>query len=203
MPWGGGGVAEYTEASGCESRPFSACVVIPFGQAERTKLAHELKGQKGKKWGKHMNTKEETLVKWVQTFYQENQEYLEFVRSVACGRSNTISLRILDWLVTSYAKRHSVVIFHNGQAVHLHSNYKNFLASHSKRLFDAFRRRQRVSVDETGAVSTGLIDEDPEPYFVTTIAQLVFFQWAHSIGVIAYAENHVRDIEDDLRSYRA
>lgn len=149
-----------------------------------------------------MNSKEETLVKWVQTFYKENPEYLEFVRSVACGRSNTISLRILDWLVTSYAKRHSVVIFHNGQAVHLHSNYKNFLASHSKRLFDAFRRRQRVSVDETGAITTVLIDDETEPYFVTTIAQLVFFQWAHSIGVIAYAEEHVRHIEDDLRSYR-
>ena len=48
-----------------------------------------------------------------------------------------------------------------------------------------------------------LIDDETEPYFVTTIAQLVFFQWAHSIGVIAYAEKHVRHIEDDLRSYRA
>ena len=147
-----------------------------------------------------MDAKEVSLINWVQRFYKENPEYLEFVRTVACGRADTISLRILDWLVTSYAKRHKVVIVHNQTAIHLHSEYKCFLASHSKRLFDAFRRRKRVHVAEDGTVDRDP-DENNEPYFVSTVAQLVFFHWAHQRGVIKYAEENVHSIEDDLRSY--
>jgi hypothetical protein len=147
-----------------------------------------------------MNSKELTLLSRVQTFYTSHLEYLEFVRNIASGRSHTISLRILDWLVTSYAKRHCTVIIQGNDVIHLHSAYKNFLASHSKKLFDAFRRRHRVHVDMFGHVTINP-PEDTEPYFVSTIAQLVFFHWAHTQGIIEYAEAHVHDIEDDLRSY--
>ena len=147
-----------------------------------------------------MVTKEASLINWVERFYNSHRPYLAFVRMVACGKSNTISLRILDWLVTSYAKRHQVVIFHNNAAVHLHSEYKCFLASHSKKLFDAFRRRKRVHVNEDGSVNR-TPDENEEPYFVSTVAQLVFFYWAYQRGVIQYAEKHVHSIEDDLRTY--
>lgn len=149
-----------------------------------------------------MITKEASLISWVERFYNSHPEYLQFVRRVACGKSNTISLRILDWLVTSYAKRHKVVIFHNQCAIHLHSEYKCFLASHSKKLFDAFRRRKRVHVSENGVVNQSP-DEDEEPFLVSTVAQLVFFYWAYQRGIIEYAEKHVHSIEDDLRTYGA
>ena len=148
----------------------------------------------------NVTSKEQSLLINLQLFYQQNPEYLQFVQSVASGKNHTISLRILDWLVASFAKRHNVVIYQKDRVLHLHTAYKAFLSSHSKKLFDAFRRRKRVQVTKSGQI---LLDENENEnvLFVSTIAQLMFFFWCFDRGIIAYAENNVNDIELDLRSY--
>ena len=145
-------------------------------------------------------SKEHSLLTNLQLFYQQHPEYLQFVQSVASGKNHTISLRILDWLCTSYAKRHNVVIYQKNHVVHLHTAYKAFLSSHSKKLFDAFRRRKRVHVTKSGDILT---DEDAKErlLFVSTIAQLMFFYWCYDRDIITYAETNVNAIEMDLRSY--
>lgn len=146
-----------------------------------------------------MTSKERLIIKSVEKFYNQNREYLNLMKDITTGRNHTISLRILDWLVTSYARRHNAVILHKGTVTHIHTAYKLYLTSHSKKLFDAFRRRKRVHVTESGKIEDGEISN---PFMVTTVAQMVFFAWCFEIGLLEFAQNHIRDIEDDLRRYR-
>lgn len=147
-----------------------------------------------------VNSKEQSLLSNLQMFYKQNPQYLQFVQTVASGKNHTISLRILDWLCTSYAKRHNVVIYQKDRVLHLHTAYKNFLSSHSKKLFDAFRRRKRVQVTTNGTILTDE-EENENILFISTIAQLMFFYWCHDRDIIKYAEENVNAIELDLRSY--
>ena len=147
-----------------------------------------------------MNSKEDSLIRNLQSFYQSHPSYLTFVQSVASGKNHTISLRILDWLCTSYAKRHNVVIFQKDRVLHLHTMYKAFLSSHSKKLFDAFRRRQRVQVTKSGLILSDATESE-DTLFISTIAQLMFFFWCYERGIVEYAEENVNAIESDLRSY--
>ena len=146
-----------------------------------------------------MTSKEMLIIRSIEEFYDKNRDYLGVVKEITVGRNHTISLRILDWLVTSYARRHNTVIMHRERVTHLHTAYKLFLASHSKKLFDAFRRRKRVYVTESGKIKYG---EMEDPFMISTVAQLVFFAWSFEIGLLEFAQNHIRDIEDDLRRYR-
>ena len=145
-----------------------------------------------------LNVREQMLLQRVQRFYATNLPFLEVVKDITSGKNNTLSLRVLDWLVTSYSKRCNVIIVYNDEIVHLHNAYKNFLSSHSKRMFDAFRRRDRIHIDARGKIDHEIPDN---VYLVSTVAQLVFFHWAKINGVIEYATEHIHEIEQDLRNF--
>ena len=147
-----------------------------------------------------MTSKEKLIINTIEQFYEDHKDYLSLVREISTGRNNTVSLRILDWLVTNYARRRNTIIMHETKVIHLHTAYKLFLASHSKKLFDAFRRRNRIFVTDDGKIK---YDEIEDPFMVSTVAQLVFFAWCFEIGVLDFAKANIRDIEDDLRRYRA
>ena len=145
-------------------------------------------------------SRDEAVTAWVQSIYKHDLEFLALVKQITSGRTHCISLRLLDWLVTSYARRHNTLLQTDKSVVHLHSAYKRFLAQYSKRLFDAFKRRRRVYIHADGTIDAN--DDGHEYYMVSTIGQLCFFVWARDIGVLEYAEKHVRDIERDLKSYK-
>ena len=66
---------------------------------------------------------------------------------VAMTRSDSlISLRAGDWCVTNYAKRRSVVLFHEPSArwFAIHHEYRAWLKTWRRRLFDPFARRSRI-----------------------------------------------------------
>ncbi len=108
-----------------------------------------------------------------------------------------ISLRILDWLVTNYAKKHNIVyLVPDAEGVpctfNMFLEYKSQLKAYSKRFFDPFCRRERLDFQ----------DADGEVLH-TTVGQLNFFRWALLHGVVRYGADHDHDIEDDmLRSIR-
>ncbi len=114
-----------------------------------------------------------------------------------------ISLRIIDWFVTNYAKKNftvymipaknkcSTVI--NGQdgleRFKVHDRYKQELIAYSKERFDPFSRKQRIEIPCTD----GTMME-------TTIGQLNFFKWAIENQVINYVEENYQDIEQDMNA---
>jgi len=114
------------------------------------------------------------------------------------------SLRMLDWLVTNYAKRRALrVAAHGGRAVHVHEAYRAALAQYRRRDFDPFRRTVRrygggdpIEMHVTAALAGG-------DALQTTLGQLNFLEWAHRTGVLSYARQHAEDIERDMQGEAA
>jgi hypothetical protein len=102
-----------------------------------------------------------------------------------------VSLRLIDWFVTNYAKKHNIIMSRSieGSPVHfnVYLNYRTQLKAYSKQQFDPFRRRDRVMFyySRDGGVET-------------TIGQLNFFRWLLQHGLLDYINAHASDIEQDM-----
>ena len=100
-----------------------------------------------------------------------------------------VSLRLLDYCCTNYAKKTRVVICEHGVAMHLFSLYKDWLRHYRRRCFDPFRRRERVSFRNPS---------QPEEWLDTTVAQLNFLRWAEVYKVISFVRRNLHVIEQDM-----
>ena len=126
--------------------------------------------------------------------YYNNTNQLTKMMKIINGESR-ISLRIVDWFVTNYAKKYFVVYeqtYENSEETYrfkVHNDYKLKLKAYSKRRFDPFCRWERISIP---------YKEDSEVQ--TTIGQLNFFKWAIDNGVINYVEQNYDAIEADMNS---
>ena len=99
---------------------------------------------------------------------------LNIFLNVINGKGKT-SLRLLDWLITNYAKANNTIYNVNSggtvKSFNVYLNYKTQLKAYSKRQFDPFQRRERISFF--------IEDENNESkQIITTIGQLNFFRWA-------------------------
>ena len=100
-----------------------------------------------------------------------------------------ISLRILDWFVTNYCKKHNIIIHNEDKKVIVHLDYKNQLKAYSKKQFDPFCRRSRIN----------FIYGDGDE-LLTTVGQLNFFRWTIENQLIDYIQENLDDIEVDMNS---
>ena len=79
----------------------------------------------------------------VNNFFKNYQ--IEIMIDIINSKSK-ISLRILDWFVTSYAKKKKICydISNNGEKdnFNVHINYKAQLKSYTKKYFDPFREKK-------------------------------------------------------------
>ena len=118
---------------------------------------------------------------------------IQRIVSVVEGQSD-LSLRLVDWFVTNYAKKHNTVITRQVSNNIIHFNvflsYRSQLKAYSKQLFDPFRRRERI---------TFVYDpQNKNGKFETTIGQLNFFRWIIQNDILEYIKHHYKDIEDDM-----
>ena len=122
------------------------------------------------------------------TYYQGNDN-LERMLKIINGDVN-ISLRIVDWFTTNYAKKYYTVYdLPNGSRFKVYTDYKLKLRSYAKRRFDPFCRWDRISIPYKG-----------DTHLQTTIGQLNFFKWAFDNNVIDYIESNYAAIEKDMNS---
>ena len=113
---------------------------------------------------------------------------LEKLLGILQGQSE-ISLRLVDYFVTNYAKKMNTSFTSNNKHFLVYFNYKRELNAYSKRLFDPFCRRERIQFEARG-----------QPPFVTTVGQLNFFRWFIEKNIYDYVlENHAT-IEKDMNS---
>ena len=102
-----------------------------------------------------------------------------------------ISLRLLDYTMTNWAKKTRVMIAPKGKApLNLFSLYKDWLRFYRRRGFDPFRRRERIFFWAPKEGEMERLD--------TTVAQLNFLRWADLYGIIDYVAAHKEEIEDDM-----
>ncbi len=125
-------------------------------------------------------------------FFKERKN-LDVVIPIITGKSN-ISLRILDWFVTNFSKKKNinyVVEYDNKKKgvknFIVYLDYKAQLKAYSKKLFDPFCRRERIS----------FIDHDNNE-LITTVGQLNFFRWAIENKIVEYITENYEDIETDM-----
>jgi hypothetical protein len=131
-----------------------------------------------------VEAKHEVLLRSLAKFY-DGGDNLPTLQSILNG-STRMSLRVLDWLVTNFAKKRNIVYptTVNGRDVtfNMFLEYKSQLKAYSKRFFDPFCRRERVEFHG----------------IETTVGQLNFLKWAIQYGVIGYAKERHDDIEHDM-----
>ena len=135
-----------------------------------------------------IHCKQELIVMSLQSFYAARKDLAE-VMEMLQGTS-IISLRLIDWFVTNYAKRHSIGYILGGQEFMVYMSYKSQLKAYSKKLFDPFCRRERIMFSLPGI----------EP-FVTTVGKLNFFRWAIEKNIVEYLKLNRETVETEMNSH--
>jgi len=138
-----------------------------------------------------LHTQNDLLMRNLMDFYQ-NHGNLDKMMRIINGESK-ISLRIVDWFVTNYAKKYYTVYdlsIDNKPEIarfKVYNDYKLKLKAYSKKRFDPFCRWERIT-----------IPYDNEKFMETTIGQLNFFKWAIENKIVDYIETNYVSIEDDM-----
>jgi hypothetical protein len=114
------------------------------------------------------------------------------------GRRAAVSLRILDWYCTNFAKKNHVVYETTGKdgvpyVFIVWKEYKAQLRGFSKKFFDPFCRTAGPKCTERLE-----FDDGNGKRVYTTIAQLNFFKWAFSNDVLTHVIRDVAIIERDM-----
>lgn len=146
---------------------------------------------------KHTNgtTQNNLLLTNLLVFYNtQMNDNLDKMLSIITGCSK-ISLRIVDWFATNYAKKYYTLynIETENNMIRrfkVYDDYKLKLRSYSKKRFDPFCRWDRISIPYKDG-----------KYIETTIGQLNFFKWALENKVIYFIEQNYDIIEKDM-NYR-
>lgn len=140
-----------------------------------------------------LNTQNTLLMSNLMDFYN-NHGNLEKMMKIINGESE-ISLRIVDWFVTNFAKKYYTV-YELPQTVgentsnmrfKVYNDYKLKLKAYSKKRFDPFCRWDRIS-----------IPYNENQVMETTIGQLNFFKWAIENKIVDYIKNNREIIENDM-----
>ena len=129
--------------------------------------------------------KELCYYKMIDKFFKKcPEDKIQKMLSIIDGQSE-ISLRILDWFVTKYAKR-GIDFTRNGEIFDVHINNKAQLKSYKKRYFDPFRRKKKFNYKYK--------INGEEKILYTTIGQLNFFRWAINNEIINFVEKYLSQI---------
>jgi len=119
---------------------------------------------------------------------------LDKILKIITGETK-ISLRIVDWFATNYAKKYYTLYVIEGtndnvtRRFKVYDDYKLKLKAYSKKRFDPFCRWDRISIPYKNGTS-----------IETTIGQLNFFKWTLENKVIDYIEQNYNDIEKDMNN---
>ena len=137
------------------------------------------------------NTQNSLLLNNLMQFYNKDDN-LEKILPIINGES-PISLRLIDWFVTNYSKKHYVIYnvkkIKQGVEVRfkVYVDYKLKLKAYSKKRFDPFCRWDRIT-----------IPYKDDTFIQTTLGQLNFFRWAMENDIIEYIKTNIKNIETDM-----
>lgn len=103
-----------------------------------------------------------------------------------------VSLRHLNHLVNHMAAAKGIAwTMPDNTVVHLRDTYRAWLSAWTRRLFDPFRRYERVYFRS----------DDDDEWQATTVGQLNFFFFAERFGVLTFARAHRDAIDADMRGW--
>jgi hypothetical protein len=130
-----------------------------------------------------ISSQEQWVLYRLEKFYS-NEENVKKVKEIINGES-TLSLRLIDWFVTNYAKKYNTsYLLSEKNHIIVYLSYKSHLKAYSKKMFDPFCRWKRIKFMD----------------FETTVGQLNFFEWAITDNVLGYLEAHREEVHGDMES---
>ena len=142
----------------------------------------------GKFWSTTLlSSRHASRLQALQDFFTD--ERLELIVIPIISVVSDISLRALDWFVINYAKKHKIALGSTDNPttiVNVYSTYRCWLKFWHRNLFDAFRRGTRIYFLFKDQV------------YSTTVAQLNFLYWAETSGILRYAQENIKAIEQDM-----
>lgn len=138
-------------------------------------------------------TQNDLLLNNLMDFYKKDNN-LDKMLKIITGESK-ISLRIVDWFATNYAKKYyTLYSFEDVNGItrrfKVYVDYKLKLKAYSKRRFDPFCRWDRISIPY----------KEEGTFIETTIGQLNFFKWTLENKVVDYIEENYETIEKDMNN---
>jgi len=163
---------------------------------------------------KFIQGKQELLLVSLNNFYKNESNKINLM-SILNGEDK-ISLRIIDWFVTNYAKKYNINYslkikisspkrstmkkglkfskkdmdkYTNFRQINVFLSYKEQLRAYSKKQFDPFCRRNRIN-----------FYFNESEYITTTVGQLNFFRWSIQNNIIKYIMEHYKEIEVDMNN---
>lgn len=144
---------------------------------------------------KTFTSKDDLLMESLTEFFTHKKN-LNQMLPIVTKRAN-ISLRILDWFVTNYAKEQPVVYSFNDKIFNVYNSYKDQLTAYSKKRFDPFRRRCQKEDGEQ--IDVGIkFWYSQDKYIETTVGQLNFFKWAIEKNVLSYIVENLSDLVEKM-----
>lgn len=134
-------------------------------------------------------TQNDLLLNKLMDFYKK-EENLDSMLSIINGESK-ISLRIVDWFATNYAKKYYTLytLSETNKRFKVYMDYKLKLKAYSKKRFDPFCRWERINIPYKNGT-----------FIQTTIGQLNFFKWALENEVIKFINDNYAIIEKDMNN---
>ena len=148
----------------------------------------------------HKTTQNELLLNKLLDFYSCTNNMDKLLKII---NGETVSLRIIDWFVTNYAKEYLTVYYipaqnqcstvFNGETdkerFSVFKSYRLELKAYGKVRFDPFCRRERIVIPYNNVSN-----------IETTIGQLNFFKWAIENYILEYIEHNYSVIESDMNN---
>ncbi len=131
-----------------------------------------------------IDCKPELIISSLQKFYG-NYDDIESILPYLQGSAD-LSLRLIDWFVTNYCRKHFIGYPLNGQEFLVYISYKSQLKAYSKQYFDPNCRRERIMFQIPGH----------EP-FLTTVGKLNFFRWAIETNLLDYIQKNYDAIQNE------
>ena len=140
-----------------------------------------------------MISQQDWLLSELLDFYK-NRDYLDILKKIInrefiIHKSKKVSIRIVNWFVTNYAKQHFTVYELSNERFFVWTRFRSAEDGYSKDLFDPYCRKDRI-----------MIPYDETTNIITTIGQLNFFKWAIDNRVVDYIIEHYDAITHDMNT---
>jgi len=140
-----------------------------------------------------MISQQDWLLSELLDFYK-NRDYLDILKKIInrefiIHKSKKVSIRIVNWFVTNYAKQHFSVYELENERFFVWTRFRSAEDGYSKDLFDPYCRKDRI-----------MIPYDETTNIITTIGQLNFFKWAIVNKVVDYIVQHYDAITQDMNT---
>lgn len=121
------------------------------------------------------------------------QKNIDILFNVIEKKTN-YSLRVIEWFVTNYCKKHLVSYKINDKDFNVYKKYKDTLKSYTKDKFDPFKR------SKTGCDKFLIKNKKTNKSIETTVCQLNFFKWIITNKIHEYIDKNIDKIKTEMKN---